>query len=250
MLFLQRNRKYNAVRLTLGFILLIFFFLFLYNRILPESFVGKNSISGFDTNYTENEFSLTSNIDSISKIRNQESWEPLSTEKKLSVLQDIVNCDTNYWGMEKLTVKIKNFPEHILGSYRDDKRSIYIDKEHLENDSPEDILKTILHEVYHGWQHDLVRLYLDSSDSQRKLRVFQNCAEYYQEMKHYEDGREDCESYMAQQLERDCCVYAENEFRVYYDEIDLILAEQEAEREASFGLHRRRNRLKYRILTH
>lgn len=230
-------RMMNVAGLVLGLTMFVLVIPITYNRIFHGGFVvadvKQTSISGFDTNYTENEWGLTYNIESISKIRNVESWEPLTTVQKLSVLQDVCNCESNYWGMDfRVTIVMDDLQEHTLGSYCDAERRIVIDKQHLENDAPDEILDTVLHEMYHAWEHSLVRLYLDSSESQRKMRVFQHCDEYIREMANYQDGGEDYESFMAyycQYLERDSRIYAADAVKEYYDEIDLILEEQKEE---------------------
>lgn len=229
-------RMMNVAGLVLGLTMFVLTIPITYNRIFHGGFVvadvKQSSISGFDTNYTENEWGLTYNIDSISKIRSAESWEPLTTSQKLSVLQDVCNCESNYWGMDfKVSIVMDDLSEHTLGSYCDAERRIVIDKQHLENDAPEEILDTVLHEMYHAWESSLVRLYLDSSESQRKMRVFQHCDEYIREMANYQDGGDDFESFMAyycQYLENDSRLYAAEAVKEYYDEIDLILEEQKA----------------------
>lgn len=229
-------RMMNVAGLVLGLTMFVLTIPITYNRIFHGGFVvadvKQSSISGFDTNYTENEWGLTYNIDSISKIRSAESWEPLTTSQKLSVLQDVCNCESNYWGMDfKVSIVMDDLSEYTLGSYCDAERRIVIDKQHLENDAPEEILDTVLHEMYHAWEYSLVRLYLDSSESQRKMRVFQHCDEYIREMANYQDGGDDFESFMAyycQYLENDSRLYAAEAVKEYYDEIDLILEEQKA----------------------
>ena len=230
-------RILNVSSLLLGLTMFVLSIPIAYNRIFHGGFVvadvKQTSIAGFDTNYTENELGLTYNIESISKIRSVESWEPLTTVQKLSVLQDVCNCESNYWGIDfKVTIVMDDLQEHTLGSYCDAERRITIDKQHLENDAPDEILDTVLHEMYHAWEHSLVRLYLDASESQRKMRVFQHCDEYIREMVNYQDGGKDYESFMAyycQYLEKDSRIYASEAVKEYYDEIDLILEEQKEE---------------------
>ena len=230
-------RMMHVAGMVLGLTMFVLTIPIAYNRIFYGGFVVADvkqaGISGFDTNYTENEWGLTYNIESISKIRSIDSWEPLTTIQKLSVLQDVCNCESNYWGMDyKVTIVVDDLQEHTLGSYCDTERIIVIDKQHLENDAPDEILDTVLHEMYHAWEHCLVRLYLDSSPTQRKMRVFQHCDEYIKEMTNYQDGGANYESFMAyycQFLEKDSRIYAADTMKEYYDEIDLILEEQKKE---------------------
>lgn len=226
----------NFTGLMLGVAMFVLTVPILYNRIfnggIAVAYLKESNISGFDSNYTENELSLTSNIESISKIRSRESWEPLTTQEKLNVLKDVCNCERNYWGMSyDVSIVMDDLAEGTWGAYCDTERRIIIDKQHLENDDPEDILSTVLHEMYHAYEHNLVRLYLDSTESQRKMRVFMHCDEYIKEMVDYQDGGPDFESFMryyCQYMERDSRYHSEEFVKIYYDEIDLILEEREA----------------------
>lgn len=226
----------NFTGLMLGVAMFVLTMPILHNRIfnggIAVAYLKESNIGGFDNNYTENELSLTSNFDSISLLRSRESWEPLTTQEKLNVLQDVCNCEKNYWGMSyDVSIVMDDLADRTWGSYSDNERRITIDKQHLENDDPADILSTILHEMYHSQEHNLVRLYLDSTEAQRKMRVFLNCNEYLKEMADYQDGGTNYESFMryyCQYMERDSRSYAKEAVQTYYEEIDLILREREA----------------------
>ncbi|MBE5893221.1 MAG: hypothetical protein E7286_07545 [Lachnospiraceae bacterium] len=231
---IRMNRFLSTSGLIVGVLMTVLMVPIAYNRLIHGGIVVADVMhsdtKGFDANYTANEWSLKYNFDSISKIRFKSEWDLLSTKEKLNVLQDICNCETNYWGMDfRVTIVMDDLEGYTLGSYCDSDRRITIDKQHLENDNPEEILDTVLHEMYHAWECSLVRLYLDASDSQKKMRVFQHCEEYIEEMMNYQDGGADYESHMSyfgQYMERDSRAYAAAAVKDYYDEIDLILAEQ------------------------
>lgn len=224
----------NQAGLVLGILSLLLILPISYNRIFNGGIVmadAKYSLgSGFDTNYTENEYSLTFNIDNIAKIRNEEVWSKLNVTQRLQVLQDICCCEENYFGLEhQVRVVMDDLDEYTLASYNDSEKLVIIDKQHLENDNPKDVCETLLHEMFHAYEHDLVRLYLDSNEAQRKLRVFQHCDEYIKEMVNYQDGGDDYESFMryyCQYMEADSRAYASEAVEEYYAEIDEILEEQ------------------------
>lgn len=224
----------NNTGLVLGGLSLLLILPISYNRIFNGGIIVSdakyNLGSGFDTNYTENEYSLTANIDSISKIRNEREWKQLDIAQRLQVLQDICQCEENYFGLEhQVRVVMDDLDEYTLASYNDSEKLITIDRQHLENDNPKDICETILHEMFHMYEHSLCKLYLDSNESQRKLRVFQHCDEYIKEMVNYQDGGDDYESFMSyycQYMEADSRDYAHDAVEEYYSEIDEILGEQ------------------------
>ena len=229
-------RILNVSGLVLGMAMTILIVPMTYNRIENGGILAADSKDndytvGFDINYTENEASLAYNIDTIAKIRSNKTWFPLSEKEKLQVLQAICNCEANYWGMEdRIMVVMDDLEEGEVGTYYDSERRIVIDKQHLEKDDAIEVLDTVLHEMYHAWQHCLVRLYLDSSESQRKMRVFMHCEEYLNEMKNYQnsgDSHEEFMEYYGQLIEQDSREYAEDTKRIYYYQIDNILKEKE-----------------------
>lgn len=182
---------------------------------------------GFDIGYTENEYGLERNIDLISKIRTDESWGALNIEEKLAVLQVICNCEKNYFGLDtNITVVIDDLDGNTVGAYNDSERLVIIDSQYIQEANAVDVLDTCLHEMYHAWEHSLVRLYLDSDVEQRKLRVFIHCEQYIDEIMKYEDGGSDYESFMkyyGQYMEQDSRAYAREAVEEYYREIDTIL---------------------------
>lgn len=236
--FVIKNRllkAFNGTSLAAGVMLTVLLVPITYNRIFNGGILVANAVvreaaEGFDKDYTENEFSLTANIDVISKIRTPETWEPLSADEKLEVLQRICDCEANYFGIETpVAVVMNELDEHILGEYNNFERRITINRIHLENCKPEEILNTILHEYYHHWQYTLINLWLNASESDKKLRVFEHCEEYLNELANYQDERDSFEEYVryyTQYLERDARQYAAQTVKEYYDEIDLILEEQ------------------------
>ena len=195
---IRMKRFLSTSGLIVGGLMTVLMVPIAYNRLIHGGIVVADVMhsdtKGFDNNYTANEWSLRYNFDSISKIRFKSDWDLLSTKEKLNVLQDVCNCETNYWGMDfRVTIVMDDLEGYTLGSYCDSDRRVTIDKQHLENDNPEEILDTVLHEMYHAWECSLVRLYLDASDSQKKMRVFQHCEEYIEEMMNYQDGGADDE---------------------------------------------------------
>lgn len=231
-LFVIKNRTVrtlNIVGVFLGIWMIVLMAPIGYNRAMYGGIVvadSEYSTTGFDINYRENELSLKNNLDTIEKIRENARWMPLTTKEKLQVLQTIADCEANSFGMDSpITVVIDDLSRGTLGAYDDSQRKVIIDRHHLENSNADLVLRTCLHECYHAWQHCLVRLYLDSTESQRKMRVFNHCEEYMNEIMDYKNAGEDLESYIqyyGQYLEKDSREYAENNVFEYYEEIDIL----------------------------
>lgn len=232
MLTYKRRKKTKVVkrcnerikkRLYIGAIVLIVYSLFIYIQVKEK----KDNLTGYDINYTESEFGLENNIEIISKIRKDESWNPLSLEERTEVLQAISNCEANYYGFDfHVDIVLADLEREVHADYNTDKKEIRIDREFLADSNAESAMLVILHEMHHAWQYCLVKLYLDSDESQRKLKVFEHCKEYVSEMKDYKRAGDDFESfvqYKKQYLEIDCTKYSIETIDVYYAEIDEIL---------------------------
>lgn len=228
----------NTSGMILGILMCVMMLPIAYNKIFNGGVLAADfnyKTLGFNNYYTINNHGLSYNIDEIKKIRSNESWKILSPQEKINVLQTIANCETNYFGMDTpIYVVADALPEDVLGQYADSERLVTISITYLEEAYAEEVFDTCLHEIYHAWEHELVRLYMDASKSQRKLRIFDHCEEYVEEMRNYSDGNDadDFESfakYYCQYLERDSREYAEQTVQEYYEQIDMILAEREKE---------------------
>lgn len=200
-----------------------------YNRIFNHGIITADSdysTTGFDINYSENELSLAYNLDTIEKIRENARWKPLSIEEKIKVLQAVCDCEMNYFGLDNhITVVISDLKEETHGEYNDLEKTVIINRKHLEEGDAHEVLETCLHEMYHAYECSLVRLYLDSTKSQRKLRVFMHCEEYINEMNDYKESGDSHESFMeyyCQYMEKDSRHYADYAVFDYYQEIDEL----------------------------
>lgn len=202
-----------------------------YHQIMYGGLLMANThnINGEDNKKYDNwsDYELSKNIASISLLRSEKTWQPLTIQEKINVLQDVCNCESNYWGIDSLIhIVVNDLDNSLLGSYNDKERIILIDKQHIEQDTPEKILATVLHEMYHAWEYCLVRLYLDSNEVQQRLSIFNHCDKYVQEIEDYVTSDGDFESYMAyssQYLEKDANEYSKQALLKYYREIDKLL---------------------------
>lgn len=166
---------------------------------------------------------ISKNIDTILKLQ-EEEWASLSTKDKLNVLQCVANVEANYLGISnELNVGASNLPEYTFACYSDVSHTIYINLEHLENDSAVEVLNSCCHEAYHSYQHRLVDAYNETPEEIQKLRIYSNVALYVDEFAIYADGDEDFFSYYSQQCEKDARKYAEDAVDEYYSRINEYL---------------------------
>lgn len=169
------------------------------------------------------EQTISNNIDMVLKLQAEE-WCSLSTNEKLNVLQCVANIEAHYLGISnELNVGASNLPEYTLACYSDASHTIYINLEHLENDSVDEVLNSCCHEAYHSYQHRLVDAYNEASEEVQKLRIYRNTVHYVDEFGAYVNGYEDFCSYYSQQCEKDARTYAEDAVEDYYSRINEYL---------------------------
>lgn len=125
---------------------------------------------------------IASNISEVLKLQ-PEVWQDLTTAQRIDTMQTICNIEVYYLGLPcAVTVSGANLPENTLGSYDDSSRAISISIEHLENDPVEEVLDTLLHEIYHCYEHRLAEVYTSADPELQRLRLFRDAADYVNEV--------------------------------------------------------------------
>ena len=185
------------------------------------------------------EYRMAENIDTISLIRNDDTFQSLNCEQKQEVIEAIIYCEARYLGLCKINVKFEDLDENTLGVYNHEEKNIYINKKLLqENGVPgvtaEKILQICLHECRHSYQNLLVEMYKEATPEQRALILFrdQEVDEWVRNFNDYRDSADDLEDYLLyyiQPIERDARRYADEQVEIYYAEIDSLLAEQNSQ---------------------
>lgn len=231
------NRILNAISYS-GFALSIFLIIMmlplLYNNIFNNGILFSTGVVSYDkvlvTN-EENPYCLEKNLDTISKLRTDEAWKALSLDEKLVVLQTLCNCEAAYLGLDhEVTASVSDLSEYTLGSYNESERNVIFDVQFLEESSAEEALEVTLHEMFHAWEHCLVRFYIKADSEERKMLIFARCPQYLKEMQKYTSGGDDETSffkYYTQAMEEDSRAYAAENVKVYYAEIDYYLSKRE-----------------------
>lgn len=167
---------------------------------------------------------LSSNMETILKLQ-PEVWATQSTKERLDVLQTVCNIEAAYLGLSTpVTVGGDNLVPPTLGVYSDGTRLIQISLNHIEEDSVEEVLKTLLHEVHHCYEYRLAEAYNAASPDIKRLRIFKDASHYANEIKNYIAPKDDYYGYVSQSLEMDSKTYAEFGVQKYYDQIHDWLA--------------------------
>ncbi|MDO5132497.1 MAG: WG repeat-containing protein [Eubacteriales bacterium] len=147
------------------------------------------------------------------------TWETLTVQEKLDVLQTVANIEQRYLGIpHELNVGASNLPEDVAGSYRDITHEIQVDLDCLIHETPRLLVETITHEAYHAFEHRTVDAYREASKQMKPLRLYQDARHYEDEFMDYESGN-DVESfwkYYFQACESDAREYASGAAESYF----------------------------------
>ena len=166
---------------------------------------------------------IANNIDSILLLQ-EDLWQELSVQEKLDVLQIVANIERRYLGIpHELNVGVANIGEHTLGYYNDKKHEIISSFDSLVNDSAAEVLDTICHEAYHGYEHCIASTLEDIPEESQNLRLFKDARNYADEFSDYKSNEQDFYDYYYQECEQDAREYAKNAVFDYYWRIDEYL---------------------------
>ena len=89
----------------------------------------------------------------------------------------------------------------------------------------EEVLDTLLHEIYHCYEHRLAEVYTSADPELQRLRLFRDAADYAGEVAQPVDPEEDYSAYAAQAMETDSRAYAAAGVQEYYHRIAVYMAQ-------------------------
>lgn len=155
---------------------------------------------------------------------NEELWDQLDEQERLDVLGVVALSESVYLGTPDMPpIQGAYLGGYIVGQYDWEKGTITIDLQLLGQASAADCVDTVLHEMYHHYQHCLVECYAAMESEYRTLRAFQRVPEYMEESQNYQsDGME----YYDQSLEEDARDHAEYRASYYFERAQALAGEE------------------------
>lgn len=148
----------------------------------------------------------------------EDRWNTLSKEEKCSVLNEIVKLEYETLGISKEpVVYFSPIEKGTNAFYKSSDETINISMNELMTESSETLLNTVLHEVYHAYQNELIDLFWKTPEQYRELLFFKNIPSYVNEMAHYDSGEESFADYYTQKCEVDARKYAKRAAKHYLD---------------------------------
>lgn len=150
-------------------------------------------------------------------------WNELNSDEKACLLYEIGIREEQYLGIDNyasITMATEKMDVFTLAYYSDEDRIIRINVAHIQEDDAKENVKTILHEVFHAYQHYVVSTLDFSSDVVLNSYYFADAREWKKNMDNYVSGVADFDAYEAQKLEADARNYADERVCVYLHDMD------------------------------
>lgn len=146
---------------------------YIYEQYTPTNTIKKNCIPTIN-----NQLHRLNNLE-------YKKWTTLNTSKKLDCLNTIIMIQSHDLGISQIPkLKTTTLKSTVLGEYRDQEQTIYINREYLNNGDPLRIVKTVLHEVRHAYQFAVVNS-INWQAEAVKLKYFDLAKDYKYAMEHY-----------------------------------------------------------------
>ena len=225
-----RNRKrrgYEGVRNIAACAGLVFMIMaFVYDSTTNQIAIGQDG----ETVVYGDEYALSKNIDMFLYLQPEE-WEKLGDDldMKMAVLSAVVNTEGRYLGFnKKITLYTKNLDEGTRGYYSSINNAIYLDKNHILNDSSRDVLESCLHECFHVAQDQYVDLYNSLDEEYKNMYFLMDAKQLAKEFDSYVDGKSNYTRYYSQECERSARAYGKASAQAIFDRIDEYLKDHES----------------------
>ncbi len=137
-------------------------------------------------------------------------WTSFSPDKKITVLQLLADYESIRLGMPAVPISSKRIDMFTLGEYSPTYNTICIDLEHLEDSPPEDTIRSLLHEVFHAYQHYVITN-IDWESDFSNSAFFEEARNWKNNNENYINGITNYEDYASQPLEASAREFAEIE---------------------------------------
>jgi len=158
------------------------------------------------------------------KLLSGENYSQLNNQERLNALQELINIECEYLGVEPCQLKMEELEESVAAQYGEMDRSISISPKYVEANVSIYAIEVLLHEMYHCYQYDCVRNYermlAAGLQPDMELKYYRDCAQWLKEIENYYDCKDvsyfdDYYRYASQSIEITADQYS-NEWAEYY----------------------------------
>ena len=161
---------------------------------------------------------VMAHIDKVSGF-NETEWDKLSLNDKIDLMQTVLNIETTYLGIHPVSIASKKLDNGTLGEHSYSDSVVYIDYEVLAAETPEQCLKTVLHEVRHAYQHYVIEMLDWECEIVQTAHFYEEARRWKYELENYVSDSASFSTYYNQDVERDARWYAEYSYYIYRDYI-------------------------------
>lgn len=164
------------------------------------------------------EANLDHNMETVSKL-DPSLYPSLEAGARMETIQVLARVEQNYLGISGVNIKYENLGKNTLGKANYEKNTVYINEELLKEESSENLVETLLHELYHLYTFRVIQVYQKLDREERGLLLFRVAEMSSQDMENYQDGDEDFEAYANQTCEYAARSYAEEGTKEIFERI-------------------------------
>lgn len=152
-------------------------------------------------------------------------WDDLDIEERFDLLCEVGVREEKFLGIEnyaEIRIAYDKFSIYTLAYYSDEEKLICININELNKASVEECVNSMLHEVYHAFQHHVVRSLDFESEFVKTSFYYAEARSWKNNMENYVSGVVNFEAYEAQPLEASAREHAEERIYVYLSDADTL----------------------------
>ena len=170
----------------------------------------------------DEEKNLDHNMEAVS-VLDSSIYPSLDTESRMDAVEALECVEANYLGIEPPAIEYADLGESTWGETDYEENTVRINAELLKDKTSENLVETLLHELYHVYTYRCIVLYNKLGKEDRGLLLFRVAEMCAQDFNNYESGEEDFEAYANQACEISARKYAEDGCAEIYERIGEYL---------------------------
>ncbi len=147
-----------------------------------------------------------------------EKWDSMSDREKTELIYKIGLIELESLGVSDsvgITIQADKIDEYTLGYYKDSKKQIVINEQHISCGDIEENIRTISHEAFHAYQHYVVDSFNFESEFVQNSAYCEDARIWKDNIDNYISAELDFEGYQSQPLEADADTYARQRAKEY-----------------------------------
>lgn len=145
-------------------------------------------------------------------------WYGMGTQERIDILQIIVNIESTYLGCVAVPLVADTLSTYTSACYMHDKKMIAIDLEHLKTAEPEACICSIIHEVRHVYQRQMVESVDWEKEGSSTLAGLLEIHKWKENFENYTLSAEN-NAYAKQPIESDAYEYSQKRGPEYFEKI-------------------------------